>query len=93
MVWGGCEREKVFLCIYVDELIGYLFELPPLLVEPCLHVGMHCFQGLDTCVPICKDSASDSCQNPIINSQLKVKLRVQVKEIENAKAKDCSESK
>ena len=39
-----------------------------------------------------KDSASDSCQNPIVNSWLKVKLRVQVKEIENAKAKDYSKS-
>ena len=42
---------------------------------------------------MCKDSASDGCQNPIVDSQLKAKLRVQVKEIEDAKAKDCSESK
>src|SRR5712692_5795828 len=46
--------------------------------------------GLSGC---CKDSASDGCQNPIINSRLKAKLRGLVKEIENAKAKDCSESK
>ena len=41
----------------------------------------------------CKDSASDGCQNPIIDSWLKAKLRGLVKEIENAKAKDCSKSK
>src|SRR5713101_6581003 len=42
---------------------------------------------------VCKDSASNGCQNPIVDSWLKVKLKVQVKKVESTKAKDCNESK